>query len=167
MSSNINSVCVSGYLAKDPELKATTSGSSVLDCSIAVNESRKNAQGEWSDYANFFNFVIFGKQAEALSQYMHKGSKVTLQGKLRYSSWQDDQGKTRSAVNIIVNTVELPPRPKDDQGQTVAPQQPQTVPAPVPAPAAPSRLINVQTTAPAPAAAPVQSAGIYDQEIPF
>lgn len=161
MSSNVNSVCVSGYLTKDPELKATTSGSSVLDCSIAVNESRKNAQGEWSDYANFFNFVIFGKQAEALSQYMHKGSKVTLQGRLHYSSWQDDQGKTRSAVNIVVNTVELPPRPKDDQGQLVAPQQPQAAPTA----AAPNRLINVQNTAPA--AAPVSSAGVYDQEIPF
>lgn len=161
MSSNVNSVCVSGYLAKDPELKATTSGSSVLDCSIAVNESRKNAQGEWSDYANFFNFVIFGKQAEALSQYMHKGSKVTLQGKLHYNSWQDDQGKTRSAVNIIVNTVELPQRPKNDQGQAVAPQPPQASPAS----AASNRLISVQTTAPA--AAPVSSAGVYDQEIPF
>lgn len=161
MSSNVNSVCVSGYLTKDPELKATTSGSSVLDCSIAVNESRKNAQGEWSDYANFFNFVIFGKQAQALSQYMRKGSKVTLQGKLHYNSWQDDQGKTRSAVNIIVSTVELPPRSKDDQGQLVAPQQPQAAPTA----AAPNRLINVQNTAPA--AAPAPSAGVYDQEIPF
>lgn len=161
MSSNVNSVCIAGRLTRDAELKVTKSGASVLNCGIAVNESRKNAQGEWADYANFFDFVIFGKQAEALSQYMHKGSKVTLQGRLHYSSWQDDQGKTRSAVNIVVNTVELPPRPKDDQGQLVAPQQPQAAPTA----AAPNRLINVQNTAPA--AAPVSSAGVYDQEIPF
>lgn len=159
MSSNVNSVCIAGRLTKDAELKATKSGASILNCGIAVNESRKNAQGEWSDYANFFNFVIFGKQAEALSQYMHKGSKVTLQGRLHYSSWQDDQGKTRSAVNIVVNTVELPPRPKDDQGQLVAPQQPQAAPTA----AAPNRLISVQTTAQAPA----QGGEMYASEIPF
>lgn len=150
MSSNVNSVCVSGRLTKDAELKATKSGASILNCGIAVNESRKNAQGEWSDYANFFDFVMFGPRVNALSKYLQKGKKVTLSGRLHQDTWEDAQGNNRSKVVIMVNDIELPPRETQGAGA-----------------AAPNRLINVQTTAPAPAAAPVQSAGIYDQEIPF
>lgn len=150
MSSNINSVCIAGRLTKDAELKTTKSGASILNCGIAVNESRKNAQGEWMDYANFFDFVMFGPRVNALSQYLQKGKKVTLSGRLHQDTWEDAQGNNRSKVVIMVNDIELPP--KEAQGSGAA---------------APNRLINVQTTAPAPAAAPVQSAGIYDQEIPF
>lgn len=146
MSSNVNSVCIAGRLTKDAELKATKSGASILNCGIAVNESRKNAQGEWSDYANFFDFVMFGPRVNALSKYLQKGKKVTLSGKLHQDTWKDEQGNNRSKVIIMVNDIELPP--KENQGA-----------------AAPNRLINVQNTAPA--AAPVPSAGVYDQEIPF
>lgn len=146
MSSNINSVCIAGRLTRDAELKTTKSGASILNCGIAVNESRKNAQGEWADYANFFDFVMFGARVNALSQYLQKGKKVTLSGRLHQDTWQDAQGNNRSKVVIMVNDIELPP--KENQ-----------------APTAPNRLINVQNTAPA--AAPVPSAGVYDQEIPF
>lgn len=148
MSSNVNSVCIAGRLTKDAELKATKSGASILNCGIAVNESRKNAQGEWSDYANFFDFVMFGPRVNALSKYLQKGKKVTLSGRLHQDTWEDAQGNNRSKVVIMVNDIELPP--KEVQG---------------PGAAAPNRLINVQNTAPA--AAPVSSAGVYDQEIPF
>lgn len=148
MSSNINSVCIAGRLTKDAELKATKSGASILNCGIAVNESRKNAQGEWSDYANFFDFVMFGPRVNALSKYLQKGKKVTLSGRLHQDTWEDAQGNNRSKVVIMVNDIELPPRETQGAGA-----------------AAPNRLINVQNTAPA--AAPVSSAGVYDQEIPF
>lgn len=148
MSSNVNSVCIAGRLTKDAELKATKSGASILNCGIAVNESRKNAQGEWSDYANFFDFVMFGPRVNALSKYLQKGKKVTLSGRLHQDTWEDAQGNNRSKVVIMVNDIELPPRETQRAGA-----------------AAPNRLINVQNTAPA--AAPVSSAGVYDQEIPF
>lgn len=148
MSSNVNSVCIAGRLTKDAELKATKSGASILNCGIAVNESRKNAQGEWSDYANFFDFVMFGPRVNALSKYLQKGKKVTLSGRLHQDTWEDAQGNNRSKVVIMVNDIELPPRETQGAGA-----------------AAPNRLINVQNTAPA--AAPVSSAGVYDQEIPF
>lgn len=148
MSSNVNSVCIAGRLTKDAELKATKSGASILNCGIAVNESRKNAQGEWTDYANFFDFVMFGPRVNALSQYLQKGKKVTLSGRLHQDTWEDAQGNNRSKVVIMVNDIELPPRETQGAGA-----------------AAPNRLINVQNTAPA--AAPVSSAGVYDQEIPF
>lgn len=148
MSSNVNSVCIAGRLTKDAELKTTKSGASILNCGIAVNESRKNAQGEWSDYANFFDFVMFGPRVNALSKYLQKGKKVTLSGRLHQDTWEDAQGNNRSKVVIMVNDIELPPRETQGAGA-----------------AAPNRLINVQNTAPA--AAPVSSAGVYDQEIPF
>ena len=148
MSSNVNSVCIAGRLTKDAELKVTKSGASILNCGIAVNESRKNAQGEWSDYANFFDFVMFGPRVNALSKYLQKGKKVTLSGRLHQDTWEDAQGNNRSKVVIMVNDIELPPRETQGAGA-----------------AAPNRLINVQNTAPA--AAPVSSAGVYDQEIPF
>lgn len=78
MSKNINTVVIAGRTTKDPEIKVTPSGTAVLSLSLAVNDTKKNAQGEWEETANFFDCVLFGERAERIAQYIIKGSKLTI-----------------------------------------------------------------------------------------
>ena len=85
---SINRVNISGNLTRDPELRMTGSGTQILAFGVAVNDRRRNPQsGEWEDYPNFVDCVVFGARAEPLSRFLSKGSKVAVEGKLRYSSW--------------------------------------------------------------------------------
>lgn len=118
--SNINKVIITGNLTKNAELKQLQSGTPVLRGGIAVNESRKNQQGQWEEVPNFFDFTIFGRRAEALAQYMTKGLKVCLQGRLHYSAWKAQDGTNRSRVDINVEEVELMSR--GNQSASNAPQ---------------------------------------------
>ena len=104
---SINSVCLTGNLTREPELRRTASGMAILDFGLAVNERRKNQQtGEWEDFANFIDCTMFGKRAEAVANYIKKGSKVGVDGKLRYSSWERD-GQKRSKLSVIVDELEF------------------------------------------------------------
>ena len=104
---SINKVFISGNLTRDPELRATSGGTSVLDFGVAVNERRKNPQsGEWEDRANFVDCAMFGKRAEAVEKFLSKGQKVAIEGKLRFSSWEKD-GQKRSKLSVIVDEIEF------------------------------------------------------------
>lgn len=118
----INRVCISGNLTRDPELRSTAGGTSVMGFGVAVNERRKNAQtGEWEDYPNFVDCTLFGKRAEALEQYLSKGTKVAVEGRLRYSSWEKD-GQKRSKLGVIVDEIELMSRRDGEHHQDYAHQ---------------------------------------------
>lgn len=109
---NMNHVFITGCVTRDPENKATAAGSHVLQFGLAVNEMRHNQQtNNWEEYTNYFNCVMFGKRAESLSRFLRKGMRVTVYGKLRYTSWEKD-GQRRSKVDIIAADVELPPKPR-------------------------------------------------------
>lgn len=110
MSSNINSVVVSGHLTRDPELRSTAGGTAVMGFGIAVNERVKDRSGEWADRASFFDVTMFGSRAVGLTRYLAKGMKVTLSGRLKQSRWESD-GHKRSKVEIVADDVELPPKP--------------------------------------------------------
>lgn len=104
----MNKVTLIGNLTRDVEMRTTQSGCAVASFTIAVNDRKKNSQtGEWEDVPCFINCTIFGKRAEALAQYLTKGQKVAIDGKLDYSKWQTDDGETRSALKVIVNDLEL------------------------------------------------------------
>ena len=119
---SINRAIVSGNLTRDPELRATPGGTQVLGFGIAVNDRRRNQQtGEWEDYPNFIDCTMFGNRAEALSRILRKGMKVAVEGKLRYSSWEDKNGGgRRSKVEIVPDEVVL--MSQNPNGQQ-APQQ--------------------------------------------
>lgn len=191
---SINRVNISGNLTRDPELRATQGGMQVLGFGVAVNDRRRNQQtGEWEDYQNFIDCTMFGNRAEALSRILRKGMKVAIEGKLRYSSWEDKNGGgRRSKVEIIPDEVVL--MSKNPNGQQ-APQQyapqgyqqaypprqaPQPAPqayAPHPAPQQPAPQWNAQQAyqqapqaaqQPAPQPAPAQQQlDVYDEDIPF
>ena len=164
---------IAGRTTKDPEIKVTPSGTAVLSLSLAVNDTKKNAQGEWEDVVDFFDCKVFGKRAESLAQYIPKGSKLTINGRLHQDRWQGQDGTNRSRVSIIVQDIELPPRPQpqgtgegyEDYAQPPQPTQPAQ---PVQATQS-NRLIDVQTTiaAPKPAPQPIAQDSMYGEEIPF
>lgn len=153
---SINRVNISGNLTRDPELRMTSGGTQVLSFGVAVNDRRRNPQsGEWEDYPNFVDCTMFGARAEAVSRYLSKGSKVAIEGKLRYSSWERD-GQRRSKLEVIVDEIEFMSRGQQGDGGYSRPaqaphggyaQQPQARPA-------------------APVQAP-PAADIYDDDIPF
>lgn len=116
---SINRVNITGNLTRDPDLRQSQGGTAILSLGVAVNDRRKNPQtGEWEDYPNFIDCAMFGTRAEAVSRYLQKGSKVAIEGKLRYSSWEKD-GKKRSKLEVIVDEIEFMSR---GQQQDAAPQ---------------------------------------------
>lgn len=118
---SINKVVITGYTCRDAELRQTQSGCAILNFCVAVNDRVKNAStGEWDDYPNFVNCTLFGKRAESLAQYMPKGTRVAVDGKLHYSSWQGDDGKKKSKLEVTVSDIELLSK-KDNQEQSPAP----------------------------------------------
>ena len=105
---SINRVAISGNLTRDPELHVTAGGMQVLSLGVAVNDRRKNPQtGEWEDVPNFVDCTMFGTRAEAVSRYLSKGTKVAIEGKLRYSSWDTKEGQRRSKLEVIVDEIEF------------------------------------------------------------
>ena len=160
---SINRVCISGNLTRDAELRATASGMPVLSLSVAVNDRRKNPQtGDWEDYPNFVDCTMFGTRAEKLAQYLSKGTKVAVEGKLHYSSWEKD-GQHRSKLDVTVDEIEFMSRQGAEQGNPPYVSDRQQAPAhrdAVQAPAAVQNAVN-QAFSQNPAAA------VYDEDIPF
>lgn len=110
---NINSVNISGNLTRDPELR-DAGGTPLARLRLANNERVKDKQtGEWRDKPNYFDVDVWGRPAEVCAQYLHKGSRVVISGRLQWREWETDGGK-RSAVSIVASVVELPPR--SDEG---------------------------------------------------
>lgn len=112
---SINRVVITGNLTRDAELRTTSSGTSVLSMGVAVNDRRRNAQGEWEDYANFVDCTMFGTRAEKLSQYLKKGLKVAIEGRLRWSQWERD-GQKRSKLEVLVDDLEFMSNRNSDGG---------------------------------------------------
>lgn len=173
---NINRVAISGNLTRDPDYKVSASGMGILNFSIASNARQKNSQtGEWEDYANYVDCVKFGSGTDYLSQHIHKGSKVVVEGRLHYSSWERD-GQKRSKLEIVVDNLDfVSPKSDGQQGyqQRATAHQPsqheqsaQFNQAPMPAAQQPAT-----TQEPIPAAQqPVTTqppVDVYDEDIPF
>jgi len=100
-----NIVVLIGRLTKDAEIKYTSGGQPVCKFSIAVNRRKKNGD-QWEDEANFFDIVLWGRQAESLNQYLLKGKQVSVNGELRQDRWQQD-GQNRSKVEVIASNIQL------------------------------------------------------------
>ena len=142
---SINKVVISGNLTRDPELRQTANGFPVLGFGVAVNERRKNPQtGEWADYPNFIDCTMFGARAESVSRFLSKGSKVAIEGKLRWSQWERD-GQKRSKIEVVVDEIEF--MSSRDGGHAMS-GAPSYAPASMPA-------------------APMVDTSVYDEEIPF
>lgn len=103
----LNQVCIAGNLGQDVELRYTQQGLAIANLNIAVNEHFKDSNGESQKRTHWFRATAFGRTAEVAAQYLHKGSKVGIAGKLVQRTWQDDQGNNRSSVEIRIDQLEL------------------------------------------------------------
>lgn len=97
---NYNRVIMAGKLTRDPELRETTSGKSVSRFTIAYN--RQTSKDE-EKKADFFNCVAWHNEAKMISQYFHKGSSISIEGKLQNRSWVDKEGQERYSTEIVVD----------------------------------------------------------------
>jgi len=103
MKSIRNRVQLLGRLGKDPEIKELANGSKLAKFSIATNEYYFNKDGEKVEETNWHNIVAFGKQAELIEQYNHKGDEVLIDGRLTSNSYTDKNNEKRYSVDVVVN----------------------------------------------------------------
>jgi single-strand DNA-binding protein len=116
---SINRVVLVGNLTRDPDQRQLPSGTNVTELGIAVNHRYKNRQtDQWVEEPNYFNIVVFGPQGDACAQYLSKGRPVAVDGRLRWSSWEDKNGGgKRSKVEVVADTVQFLGSRGDDGGQ--------------------------------------------------
>ncbi len=108
MAKSVNKVILVGNLGKDPEVKYTPSGVPVAKFSIATNERFKDKAGEWQDRTEWHNIVAWQRLAEIIGEYVKKGSKIYIEGKLQTSSWEDKQsGEKKYRTEIVAQEVVL------------------------------------------------------------
>lgn len=175
---SINRVFITGNLTRDPEMRQTNSGMPIMGFGMAVNDRRKNQHtGEWEDYPNYVDCSMFGERAAKVSQYLAKGSKVSVDGHLRYSSWEKD-GQKRSKLEVVVENIEFMSRAENNQAPTglnygPMPPAPQNV---VQAPPQVQSMVNQAFESATPFNSPypggnypqqVQEPELYDEMIPF
>lgn len=120
MAADINKVILTCRLTREPDVRRTASGMAVLTLGVAFNDRRKNQAGEWEDVGNFADATLFGARAEAIANYLHKGSRIAIEGKLRYSSWERD-GQKRSKLEIMVDELVMLDKKQGNQQQAAQP----------------------------------------------
>jgi single-strand DNA-binding protein len=113
MARSINQVLLMGNLTRDPELRQTPNGQNVCSFSLALNRSYKDQAGEWKESTDYVDIVAWGPLAERVSQYLSKGRRCFVQGRLQSRSWEQD-GQKRSKLEVLANDVTF----LDSRGET-------------------------------------------------
>ena len=103
---SFNRVILVGNLTRDIDLRHTPGGMSVTELGLAVNDRRKNAQGEWIEETTFVDVTLWGRTAEVASEYLSKGSSVLIEGRLKLDSWEKD-GKKNYKLRVIGETMQM------------------------------------------------------------
>lgn len=104
MARSVNQVTLMGNLTRDPELRQTPNGQSVCSFSLALNRSYKGSNGEWQEATDYVDIVAWANLGERVAQYLTKGRRCLVIGRLQSSSWEQE-GKKRSKVEVIANDV--------------------------------------------------------------
>jgi|SRR5581483_672866 len=104
MARSVNQVILMGNLTRDPDLRQIPSGQSVCSFSLALNRAYKGQNGEWQEATDYIDVVAWGPLAERVSQYVTKGRRVLVQGRLQSRSWEQE-GQKRSKVEVLANDV--------------------------------------------------------------
>ena len=154
--SSLNKVMIIGRLGRDPEMRYTQAGKPVCSLNVATDEGYTNDRGEKVDKTEWHKVVFWDRQAETCSQYLAKGSKVAIEGKLRWSQWERD-GIRRSKLEVFVDEIEFMSTRSDNAQPAMPLQEP------------PARQTTPSAPQIAPATYPAIDApiSIYDDDIPF
>jgi len=105
----LNKVLLYGNLTRDPELRALPSGMNVVNFSIATNRVFRDRDGKKQEQTDFHNVVVFGRQADTVSQYLKKGSGVFIEGRLQTRSWEKD-GQKMYRTEVVADRVQFGPK---------------------------------------------------------
>src|SRR5438874_11765260 len=103
MARGLNKVLLIGNLGKDPEMKYTPQGKPMTTFSVAVSRRRQTPDGEWKDETEWFRIIAWEKLAEQCNEYLRKGSKVYVEGRLQTREWQGQDGQNRQSVEVVAN----------------------------------------------------------------
>ena len=122
---NLNKVLLMGNLTRDPELRYTPSGTAVTDFGMAINRRFTTRDGEKREETCFVEITLFGKQAETFCEYMSKGRRVFIEGRLRFDSWTTQDGQKRSRLRVMGERFQFMGGPRG-----AAPEKEQKAPAP-------------------------------------
>ena len=154
MAKSVNKVILVGNVGKDPDIKYTPSGVPVAKVSLATNERYKDKSGEWQERTEWHNLVFWQRLAEIVGEYVKKGSKVYVEGRLQTSSWEDKQsGEKKYRTEIVVaDLVLLGANGNGDQGRSTGTGGSRQEYAGV------RQELHHE---------PVEEAGITDEDIPF
>lgn len=108
MAKSVNKVILLGNVGKDPEMRSTGGGTLVANFTLATSDRQKDAQGNWQDKTEWHNLVAFTRLAEIVRDYVKKGSKLYVEGKIQTRSWDDKEtGAKRYRTEIVVNDISL------------------------------------------------------------
>jgi len=108
MAKSVNKVILLGNVGKDPEIRSTGGGTMVANFTLATSDRFQDQQGNWQDRTEWHNLVAFKRLAEIVRDYVKKGSKLYIEGKIQTRSWDDKEtGAKRYKTEILVNDISL------------------------------------------------------------
>ena len=105
MPADLNRVTLVGRLTRDPELRHTAGGQAVCTIRLAVSSRGRDDSGNWSDRANYFDITLFGRTAETASNYLSKGRRIGVDGRLSWREWEAQDGGKRQSVEVVANDI--------------------------------------------------------------
>ncbi|MBI1974592.1 MAG: single-stranded DNA-binding protein [Candidatus Zambryskibacteria bacterium] len=121
----LNKAILVGNLTRDPELRSLPSGVQIATLGVATNRVWKDKNGAKQESTDFHNIVVFGRQAETVSQYLRKGSSVMVEGRMQTRSWDGSDGTKKYRTEVVADRVQFGPR-RDSSGAGVASPMAQT-----------------------------------------
>ena len=104
---NFNKVLLMGNLTREPELRATPSGTAVCQFGLAVSRSYNNPNGERQEETTFVDVEAWGRQAETISKYVTKGNPLFIEGRLKLDTWENKEGEKRSKMKVVLENMQL------------------------------------------------------------
>jgi single-strand DNA-binding protein len=108
MAKSVNKVILLGNVGKDPEIRSTAGGTMVASFTLATSDRQKDAQGNWQERTEWHNLKAFNRTAEIIRDYVKKGSKLYVEGKITTNSWDDKEtGQKKYRTEILVNDLSL------------------------------------------------------------
>ena len=103
---SLNKAMIIGNLGRDPEMRYTPYGQAVTQFTVAVNRNYKDQAGEWQEETEWFRVVVWGQQAERTAEYLRKGSKVFVEGRMQTRQWEGQDGQKRYTTELIADRVQ-------------------------------------------------------------
>jgi len=128
MANGYNKVILMGNLTRDPEMRYTPSGTPVTEFGLAVNRRYTTKDAQQKEEVAFVDITAWGRQAEVIHQYMKKGRRLFLEGRLVYDAWTSKDGQKRSKLRVRLDSFQFMDGPRDGDAPQESPSPPDAAP---------------------------------------